>query len=115
MTPNLRAHKLVRRVAIEFAIELYEQLMRDNARWAKFKSQCPSLTPEKLQREWVRLCWPTMIGAARAKLAESLKSGLTPAQKDEIVTALILDQQLRPGRIRTVLLDDPQAPSVRLQ
>lgn len=105
MRQDLAAHRLVRETAIRFAVDLYVELMQDNERYAKWKAQCPELTPEWLQREWVRLCWPTMIERARATLAGMLKSNISEDLKIQISDALIKDNYLRAGKVVTRVLN----------
>lgn len=103
MNKNVAAHKMVRQVAVAMAIELYEELMKDNEQFAKWKKLCPELTPEKLMKMWVRRAWPTLIDKARATLATMLTQNHPEHLKEAIADALIKDKMLRAGRIQTVL------------
>lgn len=104
MNKNVAAHKMVRSVAIGLAIEVYEELMaKDNERYARWKRLCPDLTPERVMKRWVRMAWPAMIPAARATLARMLKGNYSDHLKAEIADALIKDNTLRIGTIKTVL------------
>lgn len=107
MNPNVAAHKLVRQVAVAMAIDLYDELMKDNTRYAAWKKLCPELEPELLMKMWVQQAWPSLIDSARATLAKMLTMNYPDNLKEDITDALIKDNMLRPGKVRTVLARQP--------
>jgi hypothetical protein len=98
---GMHVHKLVRKVAIEMAGEMYEDVMKqDNKLYEEWKRQCPDLTPERLEAMWIELAWPRLVqnGSVRATLARLLTTTLDPELKSEIYDALVKDASLRRGR-----------------
>ena len=96
---RVHAHKLVLETARAMAASLFEDLAKDNARWAEFQATWPEgLTRAKAERMWVEGMAPKLLGEARDTLARLLNTNLAPDLKDQIADALILDNTLRRGR-----------------
>lgn len=98
---GMHVHKLVRKVAIEMAAEIYEDVMKqDNQIYADWKKMCPDLSPERCEAMWIELAWPQLVqnGSVRATLARLLTTTLDDDLKREIYDALIKDATLRRGR-----------------
>jgi hypothetical protein len=98
---GMHVHKLVRKVAIEMAGQMYDDVMtQNNDLYVEWKRQCPDLTPERLQIMWIELAWPQLVlnGSVRATLARLLTTSLDPDLKREIYDALVKDATLRRGR-----------------
>jgi hypothetical protein len=96
------AHKLVRDTAVAMAHELYDTVMQDNQWWSEWQKQNPGASRRALERRFVNKNLPLIVPQARAALAKCLQEGqapgLTEAQKDQILEALALDNQLVEAR-----------------
>lgn len=91
-------HKLIASVAKGIMSETYEMVMQDNAIWKLWQEQHPKLSRSQLQSEYVRTRWGLAIPAARATLAHMLTLGIDEREKEEIMEALTLDNELVLGR-----------------
>lgn len=87
--PDITAHKLIAKTAVELAYEIYDQFCRyDNTFYANNKDM------DDFIRRWA----PELRKAARVALVRLLDSPTTSvAEKDEIWEALVLDAQLPEG------------------
>src|SRR5258707_606581 len=96
------AHKLIVETAVGMAHELYDTMMQDNAWWEQWKRQNPGASRKTMERRFVNKNISLLVPQARAALARCLApgqaQGLTDAQRDEIVEALCLDNQLVEAR-----------------
>lgn len=95
---TLHAHFLVAETAEKIAHEMYEEIMKDNKIYNRFKRMCPDLTPEELQKRWVKVAVPQLLEQARHTLADLLTTNLADDLKNTISDALIKDNSLRRGR-----------------
>jgi hypothetical protein len=98
---GMHVHKLIRKVAIEMAAEMYADVMaQDNRVYADWKRMCPDLSPERCEAMWIELAWPQLVqnGSVRATLARLLTTNIDESLKAEIHTALVRDATLRRGR-----------------
>jgi len=95
---TLHAHFLVAETAEKMAYEYYEEIMKDNKVYRKLKAMCPDLTPEELQKRWVKMAIPGLLEPARHTLAQLLSTNLAEDLKATISDALIKDNTLRKGR-----------------
>ena len=93
--PSNSVHPLIRKVAIEMAGSLYDDLMHDNERYAQWKAQCPELTPKRAEAMFIERMWPQLIESARVTLARMLAMPYPESMKEEISDALIKDHSLR--------------------
>ena len=92
-------HKMVAAVAKEAAGNLYEVVMGDNKVFEEWKRQNPDVTPKQLETRFVEKNWRKCLEFARATLATMLSSStISEKVKDEIVDALVKDNQLVRGR-----------------
>lgn len=98
MTQKAYCHRLVAKTATEMANVLFDEMMRDNRRWALWRRLCPEATPEEIRKRWVSVAWPRLVPQARATLAEMLNRPLAEGLKRDIHDALVLDQSLRQTR-----------------
>lgn len=110
-TPRAHCHKLIRATAIEMAGAVYEEVMKDNGRYAYWKSICPELTPALAEGMFIEYLWPHLIGQARATLATMLNpssgANLTDRDRADIHEALVKDASLQRGRTRQGTLATP--------
>lgn len=97
---SFNCHPLIRATAVEMAASLYADLMRDNSRYTDWKTQCPELTPERLEILFIEAMVPKLLERARATLLQILHAPGNPALKPAIYDAIIKDNALRRGRIR---------------
>lgn len=88
-------HKMLKSVAQGMAHEVYEELMRDNTRYAEWKALCPDLTPELSESMFVAQMWPHMVEQARLSLTHMLTTNIAESVKESISDALIKDNSLR--------------------
>ena len=92
-------HKMVAAVAKEAAGNLYEVVMGDNKVFEEWKRQNPDATQKQLENRFVEKNWGKCLEFARATLATMLSSAtISEKVKDEIVDALVKDNQLVRGR-----------------
>ena len=100
--PQLAAHKLIAETAVGMAHELYDLMMQDNQWWQQWQRQNPGATRKAMENRFVKRNLPLLLPQARASLAKCLQPGMAPglseAQKDEILEALVLDNQLVEAR-----------------
>lgn len=86
------AHKMVMKVAIGMAQEVFEESMsRDNELYRGLKASHPGKPESFLRKVFVRNLAPSLLGDARATLATMLASTTDEALKLEIYDALTLD------------------------
>jgi hypothetical protein len=107
----MHVHKLIRKVAIEMAGTLYDEMMKgDNAMYAEWKDRFVDKTLKERERIFIEYVWPQLVqnGSVRATLARLLTTNIDESLKAEIHTALVRDATLRRGR-----RDLRQAPSTR--
>lgn len=98
MVSKTSAHFIVAQTAKEMAGAMFEELMRDNGRFAAWKAVCPELTPGELQTRFIAQMWPLLIKSARATLAQMLATNISETLKAQISDALIKDASLKRGR-----------------
>lgn len=101
MTVQRKAiHKLVWLTAVEMAAEVFNTLARDNAWYAQYKLEHPTLKSlDELQFHFAtKVMGPKLIDGARATLTEMLARNISEEMKIEIHDALIKDNELRLGR-----------------
>lgn len=98
--PNAVAHchKKIRDTAKGMARVLFDELMRRNEIYAKFREQHFGMTTKQMEELFVQKVWPQLIEPARATLAGMLRGNYPDAVKDEIHEVLVLDAQLIRGR-----------------
>lgn len=92
-------HKMVAAVAREAAGNLFDVVMEDNVVFEEWKRQNPDATHKQLENRFVEKNWGRCLEFARATLATMLSSSaISEEVKDEIVDALVKDNQLVRGR-----------------
>lgn len=92
-------HKLVAETAKEMAGCAVDEMLKDNSIYERAKTLNPDLTIPQLHAKLVSSTWPALVEQARATLAKLLAGPLAPELKDQIASALILDNTLM-GRKR---------------
>jgi len=92
---QVQAHRLVAKVAKEIAGELYDELAKVNAFYAKY----PDVN------SWIKEGWVYYIKSARKILGTMLTTNISYEQKDIISEALIDDQWLQPTRQHIVQIN----------
>lgn len=95
---TLHAHFLVAETAEKIAHAQFEQVMKDNKIFNRWKRLCPDLTTEELEKRWVKMAVPGLLEQARHTLADLLSTNLADDLKATISDALIKDNSLRRGR-----------------
>lgn len=93
-----QAHFLVAKTAKALAGTVYEELMAQDAVYAKWKADHPGKNAKALEKLWVDRAWPAMIASARATLADMLNGPLVETLKDQITDALIKDNVFQEAR-----------------
>ena len=93
-------HKLVADVAWSMAHETFDELMKDNVWWDRWKLRWPGYSTKQLENIFVRRAWPEQIEPARATLAGMLGQPIDEELKIQIHEALCLDATLTRGRKR---------------
>lgn len=93
-----QAHFLVAKTARALAGTMYEQLMAQDAIYAKWRTDHPGKNAAALEKLWVEKAWPAMIASARATLADMLNGPLSEVLKDQITDALIKDNVFQEAR-----------------
>src|SRR5215469_7636171 len=91
-------HVTIRKIAQEFASELYEVVMSNNDVRREWKRQNPDCTEKQLLSRFVEKNWGKCLEPARATLAQMLNGSLPDHLKDEIVDVLYKDSTLIRGR-----------------
>lgn len=92
-------HVEVKKVAEGMAQALFEELMRRNELFTRFKGQHPGKTTKEMEGMFVAKMWPQMIEQARATLAGMLRNpSYSEEQKEEIMHILVQDATLIRGR-----------------
>jgi len=91
-TPGGHAHFQVADTAKALAAAAFEELAKDNARWAELKLEGIS------QEDFVQRCWGAFLPQARATLAQMLTRPINEILKEQIADALIKDNTLIYGR-----------------
>lgn len=100
VTREVRCHKLIRGVAKAIAGDLWELNARQNVELSEWRKMYPELTLQQIERRFIRLMWPKLVDVARKQLVGLLSLENIPSvRKNEIAEALILDNDLRFGRI----------------
>lgn len=98
----LHAHKLVMETAVSMGHELYDCMMQDNVWWSQWQDQNPGASRQAMEKRFIRKNIDRLIPQARATLAHILSpghaQGLSEDQKNAILEALVLDNQLVAGR-----------------
>jgi hypothetical protein len=97
--PSKHCHRLIASTAMDMASELYEELMKDNEWYRRWKAKNPGASSKALFTRFVNKTWPTLIGDARAMLAQMLARPIDPKLKETIEDALLLDNTLLRGRL----------------
>lgn len=92
------AHIMIIKTARELAGALWEEVMRDNAQYAIFKSMHPGYGPKALQQHFIAAATTRLLPQARATLAEMLATNIPEHLKEEIKDALVKDAALVRGR-----------------
>lgn len=100
MTARRACHHLLRTTAREMAGALYDEIMKDNARFSVWKQVAADAehicSPKDLETRFIDLMWPNLIEQARVALAQALTSpNLPESAKSEIHEALVLDNELK--------------------
>lgn len=93
-------HELVAETAKGMAHELWEGLMSQNKAFSEYKAIYPDATTKELEEIFVNNLWPKLTESARSTLASMLNQHISDDLKDQISSALILDNPLRLGRAR---------------
>lgn len=97
---QVACHKAIRKVAQEAAGQLYETLMADNVVFEEWKKQNPGLSEKALETRFITKNWGRCIEFARATLGSLLgRPDISDEVKREIHEVLVLDAQLRVGRV----------------
>ena len=108
-SPNMPVHKRVREIALAFAHEVFESWLT-NEKLDLWRQRFPELKGagiEKLRAVFVAHTWPAFVDQAKNTMADLLTSPtLTDKQKDEIAEALILDNSLGRGKVKTAIAPD---------
>lgn len=98
------AHKMIVELAKQMAAELYDDLMKDNKRWAAWKEtltrEFAIAGAEQIQLMFIEQMYVHQIEPARATLAGLLATPIDEELKASIADALIADAPLREGRLR---------------
>lgn len=92
-------HTLVKKTAQKIAAEAYDELMRSNKGrfYDWWKAATPDMTPAEREKRYIQAMWAPFVPQARHTLGQMLNTPLSPALKDQISEALILDNHLRHG------------------
>ena len=99
MATSAHCHKVIRKVAMEAAGELYERLMGDDQFYDAWRNQNPGLSPKQLETRFIAKNWGKCIDFARASLACMLsRPDVADSLKEDIVEVLTLDATLIRGR-----------------
>lgn len=98
-TGGKSCHKLVAETAKEMAGVAVQEMLLDDGIYKKFQAKYPEKTLAELEATLINLTWPALIEQARATLAKLLATPIDESLKDQILSALILDNTLR-GRKR---------------
>jgi hypothetical protein len=96
-------HKLVAQVAHDMAGAAYDELMKDNGWYERWKAQHPGASARDLETAFIDKLWASMIPEARATLAQMLNGPYSPEMKAGIHEALVLDNSLIRGRAKPAL------------
>jgi hypothetical protein len=75
--------------------ELFDEVMKNNAKWELWCDLAPELSLDKKQETFVKLAWPHLTEQARTTLTQMLNGALPEYLKEEIAQGLILDNQYR--------------------
>lgn len=92
------AHKLIDETAREMAASVYEELMKKNDWYARWRAKNPDAGPKALQYRFVMKVYPTLLENARAILAGMLNTSPDERLRETIAEALLLDNTLVAGR-----------------
>jgi len=95
IAPRKYCHEMVKATAQEMAGACFQELAKDNLRWARMKAMCPDLSTADTEKAFVAKLWPYLIEQARVTLAAMLSGPLADVLKDQIAEALVLDNELR--------------------
>lgn len=91
----MHCHKLIAHTAKEIAGNLYEDMARDNNWYNGAKDVGID------QREFISQVWPQLIEEARHTLTRLLTTPIAESLKEVISDALIKDNMLREGRLKS--------------
>lgn len=95
---NASCHKLIAETAKAMALEAADEALGlSNPLFKKLKEKYPEKSRGELLKLLAGKTWPSLIPQARATLAKMLTGPLDQGLKDQISSALILDNTL-PGR-----------------
>jgi hypothetical protein len=91
-------HWQIADTAKAMAGELYETVMANNQVREQWVKSNPDCNAKELERRFVAKNWHKCVAAARSTLAAMLTGPYDEALKEQIHTALVLDQSLRFGK-----------------
>lgn len=95
---GVHADLQVARVAVGIAYAMFDELAKDNARFAALQRANPGKSTATLARRFVRRMAPLLLDEARATMAAMLKSHTNSELREQIYSALLRDATLRRGR-----------------
>lgn len=93
-------HKMVADTAKAMAAEAISKMLNDNEAYGAARVKWPDFSKEEIEATLLQETWPHLVEQARATLARLLATPLDELLKEQISSALILDNTLA-GRKRS--------------